>query len=141
MGDLIPKTISLENCLNDTVLIIAAVPYHPQTSGQVEVSNRKIKQILQTTVWTDQKYWSTKLTDALWAYRTAYKTPIGTTPYRLMYGKDCHLSVEIAQRAYWATKEVNMNYDDACKARKLALCEIEELRDEAYDCASAYKSR
>ncbi|XP_076911756.1 uncharacterized protein LOC143572381 [Bidens hawaiensis] len=67
--------------------------------------------------------------------------PIGTTHYRLVYGKDCHLPVEIAQRSYWATKHVNMNYDDAGKARKLALCEIEELRDEAYDCASGYKSK
>ncbi|XP_076932027.1 uncharacterized protein LOC143597402 [Bidens hawaiensis] len=67
--------------------------------------------------------------------------PIGTTPYRLVYGEDCSLLVEIAQSAYWATKQVNMNYDDACKARKFALFEIEELGDEAYDCASAYKSK
>ncbi|XP_076944255.1 uncharacterized protein LOC143614819 [Bidens hawaiensis] len=102
---------------------------------------RKIKQILQKTVRTDRKDRSTKLTDALWAYQTAFKTPIGTTPYRLVYGKDCHLPVEIAQRAYWATKEVNTSYDDAGKARKLALCEIEEFRDEAYECASAYKAK
>ncbi|XP_076884420.1 uncharacterized protein LOC143533579 [Bidens hawaiensis] len=93
------------------------------------------------TVRTDQEDWSTNLTDAFWAYRTAFITPIGTTPYRLVYGKDCHLPVEIAQRAYWATKEVNTSYDDAGKARKLALCEIEELRDEAYECASAYKEK
>ncbi|XP_076933079.1 uncharacterized protein LOC143598855 [Bidens hawaiensis] len=109
--------------------------------GQVEVSNRQIKQILQKTFWTDRMDWSTKLTDALWAYRTAFKKPVGTTPYRLVYGNDCHLPVEIAQRAYWATKEVNTSYDDAGKARKLALCEIEELRDEAYECASAYKAK
>ncbi|XP_076924243.1 uncharacterized protein LOC143586628 [Bidens hawaiensis] len=72
---------------------------------------------------------------------SAFKTPFGTTPYGLVYGKDCHLLVEIAQRTYWATKEVNTSYDDAGKARKLALCEIEELRDEAYECASAYKAK
>ncbi|XP_076899622.1 uncharacterized protein LOC143553523 [Bidens hawaiensis] len=116
-------------------------PYHPQTSGQVLVSNRKIKQILQKTVRTDRKGWSTKLIDASWAYQTAYKTSIGTTPYRLVYGKDCHLQVEIAQHTYWATKQVNTSYDDAGKARKLALCEIEELQDEAYECASAYKEK
>ncbi|XP_076923963.1 uncharacterized protein LOC143586266 [Bidens hawaiensis] len=88
---------------------------------------------------TDRKDWSTKLTDTLWDYRTAYKTPIETTPYRLVYEKDCHLPVDIAQRAYWATKQVNMSYDDASKVRKLSLCEIEELRDEAYDFASTYK--
>jgi hypothetical protein len=118
-----------------------ATPYHPQTSGQVEVSNRQIKEILQKTVRTDRKDWSTKLNDALWAYRTAYKTPIGNTPYRLVYGKGCHLPVEIVHRALWAIKEVNVKYDDAGKERKLKLCELEEMREEAYECASKYKEK
>nr|GFA33417.1 reverse transcriptase domain-containing protein [Tanacetum cinerariifolium] len=63
--------------------------YHPQTSGQVEVSNRGLKRILERTIGENRASWSDKLDDALWAFRTAYKTPIGCTPYKLVYGKDC----------------------------------------------------
>ncbi|GJR89857.1 reverse transcriptase domain-containing protein [Tanacetum coccineum] len=59
-----------------------STPYHPQTSGQVEVSNRGIKRILERTIGENRASWSDKLDDALWAFRTAYKTPIGCTPYR-----------------------------------------------------------
>nr|GEW27257.1 reverse transcriptase domain-containing protein [Tanacetum cinerariifolium] len=67
--------------------------YHPQTSDQVEVSNRGLKRILKRTIGGNHASWSDKLDDALWAFRTAYKTPIGCTPYKLVYGKACHLSI------------------------------------------------
>ena len=118
-----------------------ATPYHPQTSGQVEVSNLQIKVILMKTVRVDRKDWSSKLNDALWAYRTAYKTPIGTTPYRLVYGKGCHLPMKLAHKAFWAIKNVNADYKEAGEWRKMKLNEIEEIRDEAYECASAYKDK
>ncbi|GJS73637.1 reverse transcriptase domain-containing protein [Tanacetum coccineum] len=80
------------SCLNMESLIVSPPRYHPpQTSGQVEVSNRGLKRILERTVGENRASWSDKLDDALWAFRTAYKTPIGCTPYKLVYGKACHL--------------------------------------------------
>ncbi|GJU17346.1 reverse transcriptase domain-containing protein [Tanacetum coccineum] len=74
--------------------------YHPQTSGQVEVSNRGLKRILERTMGENRASWSDKLDDALWAFCTAYKTPIRCTPYKLVYGKACHLPIELEHKAY-----------------------------------------
>ncbi|CAM8895431.1 unnamed protein product [Rhodiola kirilowii] len=86
-----------------------ATPYHPQTSRQVEISNREIKAILEKTVGSSRKDWSSKLDDALWAYRTAYKTPIGMSPYHLIYGKPFHLPVELEYKAMWVIKFLNID--------------------------------
>ncbi|GJV25950.1 reverse transcriptase domain-containing protein [Tanacetum coccineum] len=88
--------------------------YHPQTSGQVEVSNRGLKRILERTVGEHRASWSDKLDDALWAFRTAFKTPIGCTPYKLVYGKACHLPIELEHKAYLALK--HCNYDLVTRA-------------------------
>ncbi|GKD36897.1 reverse transcriptase domain-containing protein [Tanacetum coccineum] len=90
-----------------------ATAYHPQMSSQVEVSNRGLKRILERTVGENRASWSDKLDEALWAFRTAFKTPIGCTPYKLIYGKSCHLPIELEHKAYWALKHANFDLKTA----------------------------
>ncbi|GJR04876.1 reverse transcriptase domain-containing protein [Tanacetum coccineum] len=115
--------------------------YHPQISGQVEVSNRGLKRILERTIGENRASWSDKLDDALWAFRTAYKTPIGCTPYKLVYGKACHLPIELEHKAYWALKHANFDLMTAGDHRKVQLNELNELRDHAYENSLIYKEK
>ncbi|GKC51542.1 reverse transcriptase domain-containing protein [Tanacetum coccineum] len=78
-----------------------------KTSGQVEVSNRGLKRILERTVGENRASWSDKLDDALWAFRTAYKTPIGCTPYKLVK-EACHLFDRAGHKVYWAIKHTTL---------------------------------
>nr|GEZ90408.1 reverse transcriptase domain-containing protein [Tanacetum cinerariifolium] len=115
--------------------------YHPQTSGQVEVSNRGLKRILERTICENRASWSDKPDDALWAFCTAYKTPIGCTPYKLVYGKACHLSIELEHKAYWALKQANFDLAVAGDHWKMQLNELNEIRNHAYENSLIYKEK
>ena len=91
----------------------------PQTNGQAKVSNRELKKILEKTVAFTKKYWSSKLDDALWVYTTAFKTPIGLSPFQMVYGKAFHLPVEMEHKEYWALKF--LNFDEVLLGEKRKL--------------------
>nr|GEZ21912.1 reverse transcriptase domain-containing protein [Tanacetum cinerariifolium] len=118
-----------------------SIAYHPQTSGQVEVSNHGLKRILETTIGENRASWLDKLDDALWAFRTVYKTPIRCTPYKLAYGKACHLPIELEHKAYWALKQANFDLAIASNHQKVQLNELNELRDHAYENSLIYKEK
>ncbi|GJS64750.1 DNA-directed DNA polymerase [Tanacetum coccineum] len=92
-------------------------------------------------VMQNRKEWSQKLDEALWAFRTAFKTPLGTTPFRLVYVKACHLLVELDHKAYWALKNFNMDLTKAGANRFLQINELNELRLDAYESSITYKER
>ena len=93
--------------------------YHPQSNGKAEISNREIENILEKTMNISRKDWLVKLNDALWAYRTSYKSPIGMSPYRIVFGKACHLPLQLEYKAMWAIKKMNFNCQAAEEMRLL----------------------
>ena len=99
-------------------------PYHPQANGQVEVSNREVKNILNKIICTNGREWALKLMDKIWAYHTTFKTPIRMSLFRLIYGKPCHLPVELERRAYLAIKKLNLSLEQAGKEGLLQLQEL-----------------
>nr|GFA93821.1 reverse transcriptase domain-containing protein [Tanacetum cinerariifolium] len=120
---------------------IGPFPSSRENNGQVEVSNRGLKRILERTVGENRASWSDKLNDALWAFCTAFKTPIGCTPYKLVYKKACYLPIELEHKAYWALKHCNYDLLTVADHRKVQLSELNELRDQAYENSLIYKEK
>ena len=92
----------------------------------MELENKELKNILMKVVITSRKDWSIKLHDSLWVYRTAYKTILGISPYHLVYGKACHLPMEVKYKAWWAIKKLNMDLIRAEEKMCLDLNEMDE---------------
>nr|GEX35529.1 reverse transcriptase domain-containing protein [Tanacetum cinerariifolium] len=103
--------------------------------------NDQFAKVMSKTVGENRALWTDKLDDALWAFRTAFQTPIGCTPYRLVYGKSCHLPLELEHKALWALKHANFDLKTTVDHHKLQLNELHELRDQAYENSLIYKER
>nr|GEY41566.1 reverse transcriptase domain-containing protein [Tanacetum cinerariifolium] len=112
---------------------------HSGPTGGHYGANYRAKKVFDSG--ENRALWSDKFEDALWAFRTAFKTPVGCTPYRLVYGKACHLPLELEHKAFWALKHVNFDLKTTVDHRKLQLNELSELRDQAYDNSLIYKER
>ncbi|GJX81512.1 reverse transcriptase domain-containing protein [Tanacetum coccineum] len=123
------------------VVLRFSTAYHPQTNRQVKNMNQAIKHILEKTIRSNRKDWSYKLDDALWAFRRAFKPPLGTTLFRIIYGKACHLPIKLEHKAYWAIKNCNLDLTKAGENRFLQIYELDEMRLDAYETSIYYKER
>ncbi|XP_071718848.1 uncharacterized protein [Rutidosis leptorrhynchoides] len=103
--------------------------------------NRALKRILERTIGNHGNRWAEKLDDALWAFHTTYNNPLGTTPYRMIYEKACHLPLEFEYKALRVLKTSNLDPSETSRHRKMQLKELAKLRDQAYETSYIYKEK
>ncbi|GJR37937.1 reverse transcriptase domain-containing protein [Tanacetum coccineum] len=138
--ELLAVVFSFDKC-HPYLILSKTVVYTNHSAFKYLFSKQDAKPRLIRSVGYNPKNWSEKLDDALWAFKTAYKTPTGCTPFRLVYGKACHLPVEIKHKAHWELKQCNMDLTAAAKNRFMELNELMELRDGTYENTRIYKER
>nr|GEZ27543.1 reverse transcriptase domain-containing protein [Tanacetum cinerariifolium] len=115
-------------------------PAEHQEVVEVVTTAKLITEVV-TAASENRASWSDKLDDALWAFRTAFKTPIGCTPYKLVYRKACHLSIKLEHKAYWALKHANFDLLTVSDHQKVQLNELNEHRDQDYENSLIYKEK
>nr|GEU78867.1 hypothetical protein [Tanacetum cinerariifolium] len=155
-GNFIVKDQVIRRCVHGKEALDILVACHNGPTGRHHGANLTAKKIFDAgffwpTIYKDahefvkncenRASWSDKLDDALWAFRTAYKTPIGCTPYKLVYEKACHLPIKLEHKAYWALKQANFDLAVVGDHRKVQLNELHELRDHAYENSLIYKEK
>ncbi|GJX93086.1 reverse transcriptase domain-containing protein [Tanacetum coccineum] len=113
----------------------------PSTTCLNGLKRKRSPLTMLETVGENRASWSDKLDDALWAFRTSFKTPIGCTPYKLVYEKSCHLPIELKHKAYWALKHCNFDLKTADDHRKVQINELNEIQDQAYENSLIYKEK
>lgn len=110
----------------------------PKVMDKLNLSNKEIKRILEKVVNPSRKDWDKHMDDSLWTYITDFKTPLGISPYKLVYGKAFHLPIELKYKAFCAIKKLNFNLKTVGQEIMLQLNELEENRLFSYENVELY---